>query len=32
MLNTQLLLGKSDTEYAANGNVYAAFARLKWSF
>ncbi|MDR1417172.1 MAG: hypothetical protein LBJ57_07125 [Prevotellaceae bacterium] len=32
MLNTQLLLGKSNTEYAANGNVYAGFARLKWSF
>jgi hypothetical protein len=32
MLNTQLLLGKSNTEYAANGNIYAAFARLKWSF
>lgn len=32
MLNTQLLLGKSGTEYAASGNVYAAFARLKWSF
>jgi hypothetical protein len=32
MLNAQLLLGKSNTEYAANGNIYAAFARLKWSF
>ena len=32
MLNAQLLLGKQGTEYAANGNVYAAFARLKWSF
>jgi hypothetical protein len=32
MLNAQLLLGKPNTEYAANGNVYAAFARLKWSF
>jgi hypothetical protein len=32
MLNAQFLLGKPDTEYAANGNIYAAFARLKWSF
>lgn len=32
ILNTQLLLGKSGSEYAANGNIYAAFARLKWSF
>jgi hypothetical protein len=32
MLNTQFLFGKSGTEYAANGNIYAAFARLKWSF
>jgi hypothetical protein len=32
MLNAQLLLGKSNTEYAVNGNIYAAFARLKWNF
>jgi hypothetical protein len=32
MLNTQLLLGKPGTEYAANTNIYAAFARMKWSF
>jgi hypothetical protein len=32
MLNAQLLLGKPNTEYAANGNIYAAFARLKWNF
>ena len=32
MLNAQLLLGKAGTEYAANGNIYAAFVRLKWSF
>ncbi|MDR0414527.1 MAG: hypothetical protein LBH84_03835, partial [Prevotellaceae bacterium] len=32
MLNAQLLFGKSNTEYAANGNIYATFARLKWNF
>jgi hypothetical protein len=32
MLNFQLLLGKQGAEYAAMGNVYAGFARLKWSF
>jgi len=32
MLNAQLLLGKQGAEYAAIGNIYAVFARLKWSF
>ncbi|KAA6301681.1 MAG: hypothetical protein EZS26_002146 [Candidatus Ordinivivax streblomastigis] len=31
-LVSQLLLGKTATEYAALGNVYAGFARLKWNF
>ena len=29
---SQVLMGKNGSEYAALGNVYAGFARLKWSF
>lgn len=32
MFNAQLLLGRPHTEYASTGNLYAAFARLKWNF
>jgi hypothetical protein len=31
-LVSQLLVGRANSEYAASGNIYAAFARLKWSF
>jgi hypothetical protein len=32
LIGSQLLLGKSNTEYASMGNTYAAFTRLKWNF
>lgn len=31
-LTSQLMLGESGTEYAAMGNLYALFGRLRWSF
>jgi len=31
-LVSQVLVGKDGSEYASTGNVYAAFARVKWSF
>lgn len=31
-LTSQLMLGESGTEYAALGNLYALFGRLRWSF
>ncbi len=32
LLAAQLLFGKQGSEYGANGNTYAAFCRLRWSF
>lgn len=31
-LNSQLMLGEEGSEYGALGNLYAMFARLRWSF
>ena len=31
-LTSQIMLGDSGTEYAAMGNLYAMFGRLRWSF
>lgn len=31
-LTSQIMLGDSGTEYAAMGNLYALFGRLRWSF
>ncbi|MDR1181918.1 MAG: hypothetical protein LBL13_08070 [Bacteroidales bacterium] len=32
LLSSQFLFGKQGSEYGANGNTYAAFCRLRWSF
>lgn len=31
-VNSQIMMGDKNTEYAAMGNLYALFARLRWSF
>lgn len=31
-INSQLMIGEARTEYGAMGNLYALFARLRWSF